>query len=116
MGLGASNGTYEAKLYLCSAYLVTLSFTSNGTLGNEHTGKCQGETLIDEASIQGITVSGCIHITLFERVTSDSKWSVLSVDGALIPKSSSELKLHQGKLEIQLDTIQLDIISYTFRF
>ena len=77
MGLGASYGTYEAKLYLFSAFLLTLSFTSNGTLGNEHTGKCQSKTLIDEASIQGITVSGCIHVTLFERVTSDSKWSVL---------------------------------------
>ena len=97
MGFGASYRPYEAKLYLLSAYLLTLSFTSNGTLGNEHIGKCQGETLIDEASIQGINVSGCIQITLFERVTSDSKWSVLKVDGALIPKSFSELKSHQGK-------------------
>ena len=121
VGLGVFYAELSYKLNLCSEYKVTpvLNDSGEATGAGGHGGECVGKTEIDSAEANGVGVAQTIHITFWERVTKDSIWKIGSGDVAQSLTSTADalkLKNHDKKLEVEISSQSLEIISYTYRF
>jgi len=82
-------------------------------------GECLGKTEIDAASAILTGSAYNFTITIWERVTKDSKWKFFSgVSGQSSADFSEQLKLkkHEKNLNVYRFTGQLEVLSYTYRF
>ena len=119
VGFGAFYADLSYKLNLCSQYKVTpvLKVVNRNAPG--HGGECVGKTEIDSASAKGFGVATVFHVTLWERVTKDSVWKIMSMEEAEnMPGSADALKLknHDKNLNVFIWSHAMEIISYTYRF
>jgi hypothetical protein len=99
----------SVKLNLCSQYKITVSEDSEKSNG----GECIGKTEIDSSSESRWGTSANIYFTLWERITKDSVWKILSwTEGQA--KNDLKLKNHNN-LEYEIKSGTEIFISYTYR-
>jgi len=113
VGLGPFYADLSYKLNLCSQYKVT----SGDAIGVK--GECVGKTEIDSVSNKWFGVASVTHFTVWEKVTKDSIWKIISVEASNnITSTASALKLknHDKNLEVTILSLSGEIISYTYRF
>ena len=116
MGLGAYYWNFSYNLNLCSQYKVTP--LSSG----KHSGECVGKTEIDSASSNGFGFAEVAHLTFWERHTENSIWKIGSgsrgTNSNWLSSSSDSLKLknHDRNLEVEMQQLSVEYISYTYRF
>ena len=119
LGLGAFYGDLSYKLNLCSQYKITPNNTSSLDAGSRrgHGGACVGKTEIDSSSYKGFGLALVHSITIWERVTKDSVWKILSwEEGTSVDTPDLKLKNHSKNLGINIEIESLEWISYTYRF
>ena len=119
LGLGAFYGDLSYKLNLCSQYKITPNNTPGLDAGSRrgHGGACVGKTEIDSSSYKGfgLTVNG--SFTIWERVTKDSVWKIMTGAGAtLLNDLELKFKNHSKNLGSKIEIGSLEFISYTYRF
>ena len=118
MGLGVYYVDLSYKLNLCSQYKVTPKVEDGKAALNGHGGECVGKTEIDSASIKEFGVAIATHLTLWERVTKDSIWKIITIKEASNMTGHGDLKLknHDKNLNVVIWSSAWEIISYTYRF
>ena len=118
LGLGAFYGDLSYKLNLCSQYKITPNNTPLDAGSQKgHGGACVGKTEIDSSSYKGfgLTVNG--SFTIWERVTKDSVWKIMTGAGAtLLNDLELKFKNHSKNLGSKIEIGSLEFISYTYRF
>ena len=119
LGLGAFYGSLSYKLNLCSQYKITPNNTPGLDAGSRrgHGGACVGKTEIDSSSYKGfgLTVNG--SFTIWERVTKDSVWKIMTgAGGTLLNDLELKFKNHSKNLGSKIEIGSLEFISYTYRF
>ena len=124
-GLGILYMELSYKLNLCSEYKLRFPTVEKQEAGGFTTtdrgkasGTCFGKTEIDSASTKGFGVGFAGHFTLWERVTKDSIWKIVSTGAGMnLTKIGGNLKNHHDKnLNVILESSAPDSISYTYRF
>jgi len=124
-GLGILYMELSYKLNLCSEYKLRFPTVEKQEAGGFTTtdrgkasGTCFGKTEIDSASTKGFGVGFAGHFTLWERVTKDSIWKIMSAEhgGSEIKFVDLKLKNHDKNLDFLLESYSLEIVSYTYRF
>ena len=107
---------FSYNLNLCSQYKVNPEGT-NGPVG-----ECVGKTEIDSASSNGFGYAEITHFTFWERRTENSILKIGSGSGGMnanwLSSSSDSLKLknHDRNLEVEMNSISVEYLSYTYRF
>ena len=108
IGLGVFYSDLSYKLNLCSEYNI-----------EKNSGECLGKSEIDSASAKGYGIASIASITLWEKYTNDSIWTILKAEqGQNITKTSDALKLnkHKKNLNLEISIGSFEILSYTKRF
>jgi len=119
--IGAGLGVYYMdmllKLNLCSQYKITPMVENGDVTDKGHGGACVGKTEIDSSSYKGFGLALVHSITIWERVTKDSVWKILSwEEGTSVDTPDLKLKNHSKNLGINIEIESLEWISYTYRF
>ena len=98
------------KLNFCSQYKITVTNES----GRESDAECVGKTEIDSSSESRLGATLNTHFTLWERITKNSIWKILSWTQA---NYIHELKLkNHNNLKYRKSSGTEVWISYTYRF
>ncbi|MEE2716335.1 MAG: hypothetical protein VX610_02800, partial [SAR324 cluster bacterium] len=119
--IGAGLGVYYMdmllKLNLCSQYKITPMVENGDVTDKGHGGACVGKTEIDSSSYKGFGLSGNASFTIWERVTKDSVWKIMTGENAML-LNDLELKFknHSKNLVSKIELGSLEFISYTYRF
>ena len=114
-GLGVFFTNISYKLNLCSQYKV--SFTKKEP--SDYGGECVGKKEIDSTSANFFGYSWNWTITLWERVTKDSIWKIISGVAANTAGNNADklkLKNHDRNLNVWMSAEHIEYISYTYRF
>ena len=99
------------KLNLCSQYKITPNLDGQN---NNHSGECVGKTEIDSSSINKFGIVPNMYLTLWERITEDSIWKVLSISKSGFGDNDIKLKKHNDLTLGAFSGTEL-WISYTYR-
>jgi hypothetical protein len=117
VGLGAFYAEFSYKLNLCSQYKFTPALKDSGGVElTGHGGECVGKTEIDSASSKGGGLAAMNHFTIWERVSKDSIWKFGSGEIGRSKPFALKLKNHDKNLEVEISSMSLELISYTYRF
>ncbi len=105
VGIGVLFLDLNLKLNLCSKFVD---------------GKCEGKTNIDYVSNDYIAPSLIYTVTVWEIVTDDSIWKFFSTEFSEMEGEAPKIKLkltnRSEKLYLTVNTINVEFISYTYRF
>ena len=117
IGLGIGYIKYSAKLNLCSSYQLTIKGEYDSMeVSNHFIGECIGKTKIDEINIENFIPSAGGNFVVYERVTQNSIWKIISVDATIINYSDFQLENFDHKIRVDTSITSFDMISYTYRF
>ena len=116
LGLGVYYAELSYKLNLCSQYKVTPKLEDGEAASSGHGGECVGKTEIDSASSKGVGLAALNHFTIWERVSKDSIWKFGSGEIGRSKPFALKLKNHDKNLEVEISSMSLELISYTYRF
>ena len=123
-GIGLGIGILDNKINinLCDSYTLSIKYKmvdEEKQLEDTLEGKCNNSYNLESVSYTDTVLSIGTHITLWERVSKDSIWSIFAMDFATIISlyRDDKLKTVDGKYANFNTTITAtDILSYTYRF
>ena len=105
---------------LCSTFHTGVIYkNTNSSDGNKKPKKtCEDKTEIDSASAVKSGLAGLAQITIWERYTEDSVWTLINYE---VGRNSDDIANFQSKnrdkkLAVRIETETLEVLSYTFRF
>ena len=117
LGVGISRLDNSININLCDSYTVTLNYiTEKETrvgLEKYHEGKCNNPNNIVSFSYVEASISIGYHFTLWERVSKDSIWKIISGDVTMNINTPGT-----GRNNTKFTTIlsSTELLSYTYRF
>ena len=103
-------------------YTLTANYKTNDggkKLEPPHEGKCINPNLLKSLSYVEPTLSWGIYLSLWERVSKDSVWTILTADvtsNETNYRDESVEATDGGKARFRSVFSGIDIISYTYRF
>ena len=113
IGIGTGYFKYKADLNLCSNYEVSIK---EGT-DVYHSGKCNGKTKFGEISVDGPVTTFAGNFVIFERKTPDSIWKIINANlSETFTNAKYEIENYNPIFDIKLQVIDIDFVSYTYRF
>ena len=123
-GIGLGIGILDNKINinLCDSYTLSIKYKmvdEEKQLEDTLEGKCNNSYNLESVSYTDTVLSIGTHITLWERVSKDSVWSIFSMDVASITSlyKDDKLKTVDGKYANFNTTLTAtEILSYTYRF
>ena len=123
-GIGLGIGILDNKINinLCDSYTLSIKYKmvdEEKQLEDTLEGKCNNSYNLESVSYTDTVLSIGTNITLWERVSKDSIWSIFAMDLATITSlyRDDKLKTVDGKYANFNTTITAtDILSYTYRF
>ena len=123
-GIGLGIGILEnnININLCDSYTLSIKYKmvdEGKQLADTLEGKCNNSYNLESVSYTDTVLSIGTNITLWERVSKDSIWSIFAMDFATIISlyRDDKLKTVDGKYANFNTTITAtDILSYTYRF
>ena len=123
-GIGLGIGILDNKINinLCDSYTLSIKYKmvdEEKQLEDTLEGKCNNSYNLESVSYTDTVLSIGTHITLWERVSKDSIWSIFAMDFATIISlyRDDELKTVDGKYANFNTTLtSTEILSYTYRF
>ena len=123
-GIGLGIGILEnnININLCDSYTLSIKYKmvdEEKQLADTLEGKCNNSYNLESVSYTDTVLSIGTNITLWERVSKDSIWSIFAMDLATITSlyRDDKLKTVDGKYANFNTTITAtDILSYTYRF
>jgi len=113
VGIGTGYFKYKADLNLCSNYVVSIK---EGT-DVYHSGKCNGKTKFGEINVEGPVTTFAGNFVIFERKTADSFWKILNANlSETFTNVKYEIENYDHIFDIKLQVVDIDFVSYTYRF
>ena len=120
LGLALYQADISFKLNLCSTFHTGVTYKNpNSSDGNKKPKRsCDDKTEIDSASAVKSGLAGLAQITIWERYTEDSVWTLIKYELGRNSEdiSNFQLKNRDNKLAVRIETETLEILSYTYRF
>ena len=120
LGLALYQADISFKLNLCSTFQTGVIYKNpNSSDGNKKPPRgCNDKTEIDSASAVKSGLAGLAQITIWERYTEDSVWTLIKYELGRNSEdiSNFQLKNRDNKLAVRIETETLEVISYTYRF
>ena len=120
LGLAVYQADISFKLNLCSTFHtgVIYKYASSSDGNKKPKRTCNDKTEIDSASAVKSGLAGLAQITIWERYTEDSVWTLLKYELGRNSEdiSNFQLKNRDNKLAVRIETETLEVISYTYRF
>tara|TARA_B100001123_G_scaffold68415_1_gene76393 strand:- start:69 stop:992 length:924 start_codon:yes stop_codon:yes gene_type:complete len=123
MGLGIALLDNNIKIKFCDSYDVAVKtqkdIQDKDNLANSHEGKCTNPNNLENIAYKEIIASYGGHFTVWERISKDSAWQILSIDNVQIMSFYKDEKVKTLDGRYARFTTGLsgsDIITYTYRF
>ena len=118
LGLAVYQADISFKLNLCSTFHTGGTYKNPNSSGKQTKRRCDDKTEIDSASAVKSGLAGLAQITIWERYTEDSVWTLLKYEAG---RNSDDLAIFQlknrdNKLAVRIETETLEVLSYTYRF
>ena len=125
VGLGFGLGLMDnnIKIKFCDSYDVAVKTEKDSQdkekLANSHEGKCNNPNNLESVAYKEAVISAGGTLTLWERISKDSIWRLVTFNMAQLNSLYKHDKLKTldgkyGRFESSLDGT--DIITYTYRF
>ena len=125
VGLGFGLGLMDnnIKIKFCDSYDVAVKTEKDSQdedkLANSHEGKCNNPNNLENIAYKEIIASYGGHFTVWERISKDSTWQILSIDNVQIISfyKDDKVKTLDGRYaQFTTGLSGADIITYTYRF